>query len=355
MIMRQPLHRLAEGMNRQVLARLRACIPGRSQLGIPAAAGLCAAWLCIGAAPLANPPFAAADERRTIGASVFPATAEITTASPMLDAVIQNTPGYSEGYAAGVPRTYDWCAGSYRPPDYSAPPGDFTAVAGWGQIYANAEEDPYSNPSATIEIARAGTYVRLKAARRWVPIQDQTANPITGAYFAPDFAPGGVIPLQIQRLPDGTAVIGPPPADRNAHFWMAARGRYPAGSIDGAYVQMDIRVSDPKINLIANVGVDWWRDATAALTRDFSNNPAAGMSNWVRLSTEWTTLRFYSVTTSELTASPPPPLAARAGDTRFSVTRRRATKEGRCLSRSYHPLPRDLVPPSGSGSTSGSR
>jgi hypothetical protein len=316
---------------------------------MPAVACLLAACLSL------EEPFAAADDRRTTGALVFSATAEITTTSPMLDAVIQNTPGYSEGYATGVPRTYDWCNGSYRPPDNSAPPGDFTAIAGWGQIYENTEEEPYSNPSAAIEIANAGTYVRLKEARRWVSIQDQKANPITGAYFPPDFSPGRVIPFQMQRLPNGTAVIGPPPADRNAHFWMATRGTYPAASIDGAYVQMDIRVSDPKMNLVANVGVDWWRDSTAALARDFSNNPAAGMSNWIRLSTEWTTLRFYSVPTSELVASPPPPLIASAADTRFSVTRRRAAKEGRCLSSSYHPLPRDLLLLNGFGLSSGGR
>jgi hypothetical protein len=109
------------------------------------------------------------------------------------------------------------------------------------------------------------------------------------------------------------------------------------------------------MNLVANVGVDWWRDSTAALARDFSNNPAAGMSNWIRLSTEWTTLRFYSVPTSELVASPPPPLIASAADTRFSVTRRRAAKEGRCLSSSYHPLPRDLLLLNGFGLSSGGR
>jgi hypothetical protein len=136
---------------------------------------------------------------------------------------------------------------------------------------------------------------------------------------------------------------------------MARRGTYPAGSIDGTYVQMDVRVSDPKMNLVANVGADWWRDSTATLERDFSNNPAAGMSNWIRLSTGWSTLRFYSVTTPELIANPPPPLIIAVGDNRFSVTRRRAGKEGACLPRSYQPLPGDLAPPNAFGWSPGAR
>ena len=40
---------------------------------------------------------------------------QIIMATPMLDAIFQNTPGQSEGYALGVPKDYAWCSGSYKP------------------------------------------------------------------------------------------------------------------------------------------------------------------------------------------------------------------------------------------------
>lgn len=268
---------------------------------------------------------------------------QITTRSPLLDAVVQNTPGHSEAYAAGVPRSYDWCRGSYKPPNLSAPPPEFTAVTGWGQIYAMAGAPTYSNPDATIEIANASTWLRVKSTRKWILAQEQTGNPIAGAYFAPDFAPSAVIPLRLERQPQGGVGIGPPPSDRNAHFWMYRRGAYPAESVDAVYVQMDIRMSDPNMSYVANVGADWWRDSTAKPEQGFANNPGAGMSNWIKLSTEWSTLRFYSLTTSELLAAPPPPLIVPSRDAGPPVTRRRAIGPAPCMNKLYEPLPKALV------------
>jgi hypothetical protein len=275
---------------------------------------------------------------------VFPDGAEITTRSPMLDAVIQNTAGYSEGYAVGVPRTYDWCSGSFRPPEHSGPPADFTAVSGWGQVYAETGKDYYLNPAARIEIANSQTYVRIRSSRQWVLTQDQSVNPISGAYFVPDFSSMDTLPLQLEQKPDGSTAIGALPPGRNAHFWIVARGSYPAGHADGVYVQMDLRVSDPKMNLVANAGADWWRDPTADFVQGFANNPTAGTSNWIKLSSGWSTLRFYSSSTPELMAAPPPPLLAlRPHELAPTVIRRRASTSAPCLSSFVHPLPNELL------------
>jgi hypothetical protein len=274
---------------------------------------------------------------------VFPAAREITTRSAMLDAVIQNTAGYSEAYAAGVPRRFDWCSGSYKPSNLSAPPPEFTAVTGWGQIYAMAGEPFNSTPEAGIEIANGITWLRLKSTRTWIVVQEQERNPIAGGYFVPNFAPEPAIPLQVERQARGAVTIALPPQDRNAHFWMVRRGTYSAESVDAVYVQMDLRTSQPGMNLVANVGADWWRDDTAAFERSFANNPTAGVSNWVKLSTEWSTLRFYSTTASELMAAPPPPLVGRHSEAEPPVTRRRAVAPPPCLNRAYEPLPRALL------------
>ncbi len=197
---------------------------------------------------------------------------------------------------------------------------------------------PRRRPASRSPIAEPG--FGLRSTRTSMVLQEQERNPIAGAYFVPDFAPEPTIPLQLERQARGAITIAPPPQDRNAHFWIVRRGTYPAESVDAVYVQMDLRISQPGINLVANIGADWWRDDTATFERSFANNPTAGVSDWVKLSTEWSTLRFYSPTASELMAAPPPPLVGRHSEAEPPVTRRRAIAPPPCLNRAYEPLPK---------------
>jgi hypothetical protein len=258
-----------------------------------------------------NFPVLAKDSRVSLGK-------RITTISPMRDAVTQNTPGNSEGYAVGVPRNFAWYCGYYRPTAGNVPPPDFTAVTGWGQIYPKEGAPTYMDSKGSVTIANAKTYVHLSNTREWILVQSQAETPIAGGHFVADFAGNAAREMKVRALPDGSVVLGSPPTGYNNHFWVAKRGAYPAGSVDGVYVQMDMRTNDPNIRLVANVGADWWRNPTAGYVDGFTNNPGAGMSNWVELSTAWSTLRFYSWSTSKLRANPPPPL----DQTEPAVTRR---------------------------------
>lgn len=272
------------------------------------------------------------DKPVKVSAPVFRPKKEIAVTSPMLDSITQNTPGYSEGYAAGVPKRFAWCSGSYKPADYNAPPSDFTAVTGWGAIYPRAGAPEHWNPDATVEIANAKTYVRHKATREWVLIQDQPRLQIIGAHFVADFSSKEAVRMRSELQLHGSVAVGVPAFGYNNHFWFSERGTFPAGTIDGVYVQMDMRTNDPGISLVANVGADWWRDASADFLRNFSNNPGAGMSNWVELSTEWSTLRFYSLSTPQFQESPPPPLVE-AAQMRPAFTRRLLSFSPHCFSR----------------------
>jgi hypothetical protein len=270
-----------------------------------------------------------------------PSNSGITTPSPLMDAIIQNTPGHSEGYPVGVPRTYAWCSGSSKSKNHGPPP-DFTAVVGWGQVYPEfGATPPDPDQTATIEIANAKTFVRLKESREWLLVQDQATMSLAGAYFVSDFSPDRVsIPMETESRPDGSIAINSPPAGHNAHFWIVTRGVYPAGSADDVYVEMDMRISDAHTKHVANVGADWWRDAAAPFVEGFANNPGVGMSNWISLSPEWSKLRFYSSSTEAILAAPPPPLEDVARNAAApTVTRRRAVTLAPCLSRAYQPLP----------------
>jgi hypothetical protein len=252
--------------------------------------------------------------------------------APMLEAIAQNTSGYSEGYPAGVPRNYAWCSGSYKPPGNSKPPPNFTAVTGWGQVYPKAGAPVYSNPDGSIAIANAKTYIHLNTTREWILVQEQVPDAIGGAHFISDFRPKPTVAMKLSNQPDGSVVIPIPPPGYNDHFWMAKRGTYPSGAVDGVYVQMDMRTNDPNMKVVANVGADWWRNPTAGYVHGFTNNPGAGMSNWVELSTRWFTLRFASWSTSKLLADPPPPLAE-TEPTSVLVLRRPISTPPPCISR----------------------
>jgi hypothetical protein len=263
--------------------------------------------------------------------SVPPPSGEITTVTPMADAILQNTPGQSEGYASGVPEDYEWCAGSYKPAGSSTPPSDFTAVTGKGQVYPEAGTYAYSSPNGSITIANAKTYIHLGTTREWVLVQDQATDGIAGDHFFADYSPSPAKQMRLEAQPDHSVVIGAPPAGYNDHFWPNKRGTYAAGSVDGVYVQLEMRTTAPNMKLVASIGADWWRDADAGVGRDFANTSGAGMSNWVKLSTEWSILRFYSGSTAQLRAEPPPPLAGL--ETKPTIIRRRPAKTSSpCLS-----------------------
>jgi hypothetical protein len=132
-------------------------------------------------------------------------------------------------------------------------------------------------------IANAKTYVHLNTTREWLLVQDQSASGIGGGQFAADFKRTPALPLKLSTQQDGSVVIGTPPPGYNAHFWIIDRGTYAARSVDGVYVQMDVKTSDPNMKFVANVGADWWRDESAKFVQNFANNPGVGMSNWVEL------------------------------------------------------------------------
>ncbi len=163
-------------------------------------------------------------------------------------------------------------------------------------------------------------------------VQDQAADSITGAHYVADFANNANKEMRISPLRDGSVALTAPPTGFNTHFWLTRRGTYEAGSVDGVYVQMDMRIDAPDLKLVANVGADWWRNSTAPYASGFANNPGAGMSNWIKLSTRWSTLRFYSGSNSQFLAHLPPQLAGSTPQTAPTMVRRRANDPAPCLS-----------------------
>ncbi|MBN9000707.1 MAG: hypothetical protein J0H75_01100, partial [Rhizobiales bacterium] len=76
-----------------------------------------------------------------------------------------------------------------------------------------------------------------------------------------------------------------------------------------------MKTDDPNANLVANIGADWWRSASAPYVDGFANNPSPGMSDWVKLTTDYQTLYFTSLSAEQLRADPPPGLTSAPGET----------------------------------------
>ena len=113
---------------------------------------------------------------------------------------------------------------------------------------------------------------------------------------------------------DGSMTMDAPKSGYNDHFWPGARGTYGAGTIDGVFVEAQMKTNDPNANLVANLGADWWRSATAPYVDGFANNPSPGMSDWVKLTTEYQSLYFTSMSAAQLQADPPPGLSSAVVD-----------------------------------------
>ena len=165
-------------------------------------------------------------------------------------------------------------------------------------------------------------------------VQDQATDEIAGGHLVADFSPKAGKPMRLEAQPDRSVVIGAPPAGYNALFWLTKRGTYTAGSVDGVYVQMDMRANDLNMKFVADVAADWYLDANVGVGQDFANVSGAGQSNWVELSTQWSTLRFYSWNATQLQADPPPPLDDTLVETKQTITRRRANTSSSCRSAS---------------------
>ncbi|MBR1235386.1 hypothetical protein [Bradyrhizobium sp. AUGA SZCCT0182] len=250
-----------------------------------------------------------------LGALVSSASAETKRPAPQpictslsIDCVVSQNSGYDNGlYPYGVPTIFGWYAGGPAATGNGAPPSDFLALTGWGQIYPQVGA---SNVAANVYLKDYRVYVHLTSGG-WQLVQDQAMNSVAGGHYVADFSNDSSSPMSLVVQPDGSARMASPASGHNDHFWIFPRGSYTPGTVDGVFSIAQLRTDNARANLIANFGADWWRSASAPyLNQDgvFVNNPAVGMGAWVKLTTTYQYFFFTTMTKSQLQAEPPPPL-----------------------------------------------
>jgi hypothetical protein len=216
------------------------------------------------------------------------------------EAIRQNTAGNSEVKPLGFQIT-----GTYGTHTLTPAPLGFSALTGWGIVYREAGAPVSPNAATdTVQIANFTTYVHLTNGT-WVEVQDQAQNGIGGAHYVADFANGANIPWNEQKLPDGSVSVDAPPSGYNDHFWPGVRGTFTPETVDGVFIVADMKTNDPNANLVAQIGADWWRNSTAPYVNGFANNPVVGGNNFIKLTTQWRTLYYTSLSPQELQADPP--------------------------------------------------
>ena len=174
--------------------------------------------------------------------------------STLTDAIYQNTVGNSQGFPLGVPTSWNWYQG-WNPDGQLAPPSNFTAVTGWGQVYPQAGAPADSNSNASVQIANFQTYVHLTSGA-WVEVQNQSTDSIAGAHFLADFSGNSSVAWNETTLSDGSVSVDAPQNGYNDHFWPGARGTYAPGTVDGVFVEASMKTNDPNANLVAELGAD---------------------------------------------------------------------------------------------------
>ena len=281
----------------------------------------CAGWLL----PLGLIAVLAVDAQGAYAANGT--TGSVTAAHLSLSVIEQNSPGYSQAYPAGAPKTSSWCNGASKP-ENGEPPADFTAVSGMAAIFPKFGATT-PNSDGKILVANGKTYVRLRSTKEWVLVQDQIENEIGGAHFDAIVPKNVAVQMKVEVQTDGGTLVDGPPPGRNDLMWLVRRGSFAAGTVDSVYVQMDMKTTDPNMKVVANVGADWWRAPDSP--HNGVNNRGAGNSNWVELSTDWSTLYFFSGSTTQFAADPPPPLAESPLPAPGGGTQRAANAASPCL------------------------
>ncbi|MEH2512185.1 hypothetical protein V1291_003539 [Nitrobacteraceae bacterium AZCC 1564] len=217
------------------------------------------------------------------------------------EAIYQNTPGNSQGIPLGL----SWDKDTSSTKTVMPAPCGWSALTGWAQVYQEAGAPVSPNKSSgTVQVQEFKTYVHLTNGT-WVKVQDQAQAGIGGAHYVADFSGDANIPWHAQTLPDGSVSVDAPPVGYNDHFWPTVRGIYTPGTVDGVFVEAQMKTNDPNANLVAQLGADWWRNASARYVGLNVNNTAVGLNNWIKLTTQWQTLYYSSLSPEQLEADPP--------------------------------------------------
>lgn len=190
------------------------------------------------------------------------------------------------------------------------PPAKFTAIQGWGQVFAAASGSAAEH--TLIQVRDFRTYIFDKQTRRWSLLQQ--SGDVRGRAFAEDFHSAPPVAADIRSSSDDGTTVGMIPG-RNFHFWPSS-GRKPfdRNRLGALFVRAQARLAgdgsgtedSASANYVMSVGADYWTQANAAYKGDRISNGDAGIGRFKKLTDCWRTFTMTTAPAALLKQYPPP-------------------------------------------------
>lgn len=219
--------------------------------------------------------------------------------------IVAQCDGVDSGvYPQGLPPSYSWYKGNQSKMD-----GGNQAPAGWSACtgyFVTYPQDFTNKPyvACNVFVRDLETWLHKKAGG-WVRVQDGGIPIVCGRFTGPQT--GNVASnLPVTKQADGSYMMASPPFDYCNHGWPAARGAFPADTIDGEITFLKMRVDNPNANFLGMCGFDWWQSPSAP----YPQNRGSGSCAWMKLTTEWKQMFCTEMTAAQIANDFPPPLTA---------------------------------------------
>ena len=199
--------------------------------------------------------------------------------------------GPNQGLPHGVPTGWSWA--QHAEVDSPSNAG-MAAMTAWGQIYAAGPTEPPTG-SVRVEIRNIRTLVWVRSKGAWVTVQ---ATPgVQGEHYLENFQGNQSTPADTRTEPDGGTSVSMVPG-HNFHFWpTTGRAGVTSGDIGAVITTYDARLigaAAGSADYVGDVGGDWWRSTSASYSGPNVNNRQIGVGRFLRLSTAWLTIGFYT-------------------------------------------------------------
>ena len=203
---------------------------------------------------------------------------------------------------------YDWELGgfSYLGDPTRIPPSIYSEMTGWFIMYQQAavlHGEAMPTVACNVSMRNFQTWNHLKTGG-WVLAQNIATDAVTVEEVTPNQATDAPTQPAVTKNADGSYTWPCAGAGYINHGWPNARGSFAAGTVDGAFLYLELKVDEPNANLIAASGIDWWQESSSGA----GTNTGYSESIWKSLGTNWTGFTGSSVAEAVLHSDPPPPL-----------------------------------------------
>lgn len=216
--------------------------------------------------------------------------------------------GKNEGFAHGVPKSWDWAQGPVI--SMGNNPQGNRAITSWGIIFVEDSGNPAVN--TRVNIRNMQLCLLLKSSGQWITLQS-TSRP-TGALYVEDFAGDQNKAADIRTLSDGSISVTAG-GGFAFHFYPSQRATIDPNDVGGMVVVFEARliVDDPSkpddrsiARFVADAGADYWPNLTGGWAGPGDFNPGIAIGKLKYVTSDWRSFAMATVSQAQMESVPPP-------------------------------------------------